>query len=205
MGNVIYTRRIVTVGDKDVIIEMKNVKTLNLHYSRRYRMFSVSAPVGTNGRDILGFIMDHSEWMDKVRRKEDSRPMADALNVEDLQEWAKYVGERVPYWESRMGLKASRVKLKLMVSRWGSCNPEKKSISLSSNLAHYPKECTDYVIVHELAHFVHPNHSDKFWELVRRYCPENSQIRRVLRASKNGENSITPPIIQCKSIIYRYK
>jgi predicted metal-dependent hydrolase len=54
-------------------------------------------------------------------------------------------------------------------SRWGSCCPGDGSIRLSLALADYPPWVRDYVIVHELAHLVVPNHSESFWEIVNRY------------------------------------
>jgi predicted metal-dependent hydrolase len=47
-------------------------------------------------------------------------------------------------------------------------------------LAYKPRECVEYVIIHELAHIVHPNHSKDFWNLVAQYCPDYRRLRRLL-------------------------
>lgn len=54
-------------------------------------------------------------------------------------------------------------------SRWGSCTPATGQIRVSRELARMPSFVLDYVLVHELAHLVHANHSPAFWTLVRRY------------------------------------
>jgi predicted metal-dependent hydrolase len=66
-------------------------------------------------------------------------------------------------------------------SRWGSCSPDDGTIRLSLTLADYPAWVRDYVIVHELAHLVVPDHSERFWRLVERY-PLTERARGFLIA-----------------------
>jgi predicted metal-dependent hydrolase len=54
-------------------------------------------------------------------------------------------------------------------ARWGSCSPTTGAVRISSQVLGFPAWVLDYVIVHELAHLVEPNHTAAFWELVRRY------------------------------------
>mgnify|MGYP006281286735 FL=1 len=53
--------------------------------------------------------------------------------------------------------------------KYGSCTPTTKTIRLSHRIADFPQFVQDYLIVHELAHLIHPNHSKKFWEIVHQY------------------------------------
>lgn len=69
--------------------------------------------------------------------------------------------------------------------RWGSCSIETREIRLSSRLAKYPPWVLDYVIVHELAHLVVPDHSARFHELVDRY-PRAERARGYLHAKSDG-------------------
>lgn len=66
-------------------------------------------------------------------------------------------------------------------SRWGSCTPSRGEIRVSNRLADFPPWVLDYVLVHELAHFVEASHSPAFWTLVARY-PKAERARGYLMA-----------------------
>ena len=73
------------------------------------------------------------------------------------------------------------VKIRKMKTRWGVCNKKREYITLNSNLIKETIDKLDYVIIHELSHFVHFNHSKEFWALVGKYCPKHKEIRKELR------------------------
>lgn len=74
-----------------------------------------------------------------------------------------------------------RLRIRFMKTRWGVCNIKSKTITLNSKLIEYDIESIDYVIVHELSHLVHFNHSINFWKLVEKYIPKYKQIRKKLK------------------------
>lgn len=67
-----------------------------------------------------------------------------------------------------------------MTSRWGSCQPQTGKITLNSKLVFYPKEAIEYVVVHEFAHFAHPDHSKAFWALVAEIMPDYKERKKLL-------------------------
>lgn len=73
-----------------------------------------------------------------------------------------------------------RITLKYMTSRWGSCTPAKSHISLSVRLIHFPPQCFDYVLIHEYAHILVPNHSKSFYEVVKRFMPDYKKYSDLL-------------------------
>lgn len=77
-----------------------------------------------------------------------------------------------------------RVRLKLNASNWGSCSTN-KIINLSSRLLLTPQFITDYIIVHELSHLVHMDHSPRFWSLVQKIMPDYEKAEKWL--IKHGE------------------
>ena len=73
------------------------------------------------------------------------------------------------------------LKIRKMKSRWGVYNRVKHSVTLNSELIKYNIRCLDYVIVHELSHVIHFNHSRDFWTLVSKYCSNYKAIKKELK------------------------
>lgn len=67
------------------------------------------------------------------------------------------------------------VKIRTMKSRWGSCTPAKNTITLNKRLIHYPLEFIEYVVLHEFVHFIQPNHSKAFYNIIENYMPDYKQ------------------------------
>jgi predicted metal-dependent hydrolase len=76
----------------------------------------------------------------------------------------------------------NKLTLKLTKTRWGSCDKRKGIIMLSLKLLLVEPELLDYVIVHELAHLRHANHSKNFWKLVAQKCPNHKKLRKTLNS-----------------------
>ena len=91
----------------------------------------------------------------------------------------KYMAEKIADLRQNLDDKICRengkpmphITMKYMISRWGSCTPAKSRISMSVRLIHYPMECMEYVLIHEYAHILVPNHSSSFYTVVRKYMP----------------------------------
>ena len=74
-----------------------------------------------------------------------------------------------------------KLKIRSMKTRWGVCNKRDNSITLNSKLIKYSIHEIDYVIIHELSHFVHFDHSKEFWETVRIYMPDYKKAVAILK------------------------
>lgn len=97
------------------------------------------------------------------------------------------------------------LKIRYMTSRWGSCQPKKGIITLNSKLIEAPRSCIEYVILHELVHFIHPNHSRRFWDFVAMMMPDwkerKEELEKDIILGKTIEN-IQKKL--CKRWIYKY-
>ena len=80
-----------------------------------------------------------------------------------------------------MSLYPSNLKFRNNKGRWGSCS-YKNSISLNINLMKFPLSVIEYVIIHELAHIKHKNHSKFFWDLVEVFCPKYKDEEVLLKS-----------------------
>lgn len=91
--------------------------------------------------------------------------------------------DRLNYWYNLFEEKipTPNLKIRKMTSRWGVCNIKNKNVTLNLELSKYSGEALDYVIVHELSHFIHPNHSKEFWQLVSKYYPNYKEVRKSLK------------------------
>ena len=91
---------------------------------------------------------------------------------EELKTIYEKFEEKIPY---------PKLKIRKMKTRWGVCNKKDDSITLNMDLVKEDKIYLDYVIVHELSHFIHFNHSKSFWLLVNKYVPNYKEIRKEMR------------------------
>ena len=94
-------------------------------------------------------------------------------------EGQKYLKERLKYWSEITKLWPVQIKFGRATTRWGSCN-SKKQINLNWKLICHAKHLIDYVIVHELCHLVHLNHSAAFWGLLSEFMPEYLVYEKTL-------------------------
>ncbi len=112
-------------------------------------------------------LMSHGYPLDKWYRKQ-----AENVFLAHLNEQYQKFSQTIPY---------PKLKIRLMKTRWGVCKPSSKTITLNLELIKRDSKYLDYVIVHELSHFIHPNHSQDFWNLVKENCYEYQKLRREMK------------------------
>ncbi|MBN1449160.1 MAG: M48 family metallopeptidase [Bacteroidetes bacterium] len=98
-----------------------------------------------------------------------------------LRRWAlQELSHRINSHADAMRLRPGRITIRAQRSKWGSCS-QNGNISLNMRLMLVPPAVADYVMIHELAHLRQLNHSQRFWGIVDRYCPDRKTHQRWLR------------------------
>ena len=86
----------------------------------------------------------------------------------------------IPKWEETTGLYCDSFQTKYMLTRWGACNSKAKRIWINLQLVEKPLECLEYVILHELAHFLYPYHNKDFYDFITIHMPDWQERKRQL-------------------------
>lgn len=93
----------------------------------------------------------------------------------------EFINKHIEFLKDYGYNKKPDIKCKIMSSKWGVCYTRKNLINISSYLIHYPFECLEYIIVHEMTHFIIPNHSKRFYEIVANNMPNHKQVADKLK------------------------
>lgn len=83
-------------------------------------------------------------------------------------------------WEPIVGVKPQRIHVQRMKTKWGSCNPATGSIRLNTDLAKKPRDCLEYILVHELVHLLEPTHNARFVALMDQFMPKWKSYRDLV-------------------------
>ena len=86
-------------------------------------------------------------------------------------------------WEPIIGVNVERVFVQKMKTKWGSCNPERRSIRLNTDLAKKPAYYLEYILVHELTHLIEKTHNSRFTALMDQFMPQWREYREMLNTS----------------------
>jgi len=87
-------------------------------------------------------------------------------------EMKKVLPDIIEKWENKIGVKTNGFGVKIMRTKWGTCNIEAKRIWLNLELAKKPLECLEYIVVHELVHLLERNHNTAFIKYMNQFMPK---------------------------------
>ncbi len=140
-------------------------KTLSL-WVRNWEII-VKAPYFILQKTIDDFVKKNEKWIEKRLDIHKNRKVLWDKEIKDLKKKAKeYIPSRVEKISKKFWLKYNKIRITSAKTRWGSCS-SKKNLNFSYRLILTPKKVIDYVIIHELTHLKHMNHSKDFWLTVK--------------------------------------
>lgn len=153
----------------------------------------VRAPQQITRREAELFVQKNAEWIKRTRREmelrcERQKEMAEEYRIPDYTSLTpmeknkirRHIMERLKLYAPQMGVKFARVTVRDQKTRWGSCS-SKGNLNFNYRLHYLPQELMDYVVVHELAHRIHMNHSREFWEVVAAFDADYKEHRKRLK------------------------
>ena len=148
---------------------------------------TVRSPRGISRQEIDSFAKRHASWIEKrkaeaLRRRQAQQELDSAALMRLKNEAKAYIPARVEYYAGIMGVRPTGIRITAAKTRFGSCS-ERDSLCFSLYLMCYSKEAVDAVIVHELAHIRHKNHSREFYDEVEKVLPDYKERKKLL---KNG-------------------
>ena len=151
----------------------------------------VKAPYGTSERTMQEFLLSKKVWitihLEKQNREEEKAAALGVLCDEEIRKIKrkakKIIPERVAYWAEKIGVTYGRIAIRLQSSRWGSC-AQNGNLNFNCLLVLMPGEILDSVLVHELCHRKHMNHSKEFYNEIYRVFPDYDRCDKWLK--ENG-------------------
>lgn len=153
----------------------------------------VRAPKRMPVQEIEAVLQRHMDWIEKNQKKTQRRQAwfssLDKTQTMQLRLLAKErLTEKTAYFAARMGLTCQKITITSAKRRLGSCSTN-GNICYSLYLLLYPDAAIDYVVVHELAHLIEPNHSKNFYNVIACYLPD-WQARKDLLQPEYMQNPL---------------
>jgi predicted metal-dependent hydrolase len=184
-------RRTLLVGNRALVVTYVRHRRAR-HYIVRVEQdgsLRATLPRGGSREEADRFIREKAGWIERERyrvalsRSGEERQQDDAAgDAHKRLAAAGILRPRLIELAAQLGRAVAGVTIRSQRTRWGSCSPSGR-ISLNWRLADMPESVRDYVLLHELTHLVHLNHSKRFWRELERVCPWHREARAWLRVS----------------------
>lgn len=149
------------------------------HYlwGRRYLLHIVEADQN------LGVTADHRNMVLRVKPDWDETRRQQAVEEWYRETLRVEAWECIRRWQPLLGVEVKQLFIQRMRTKWGSAQPANRNIRLNTELARKPKSCVDYIVLHEMAHFLVPNHGPHFVAIMDRHMPGWKAIKDELNAA----------------------
>jgi len=124
--------------------------------------------------------LSHGRMVFRVRPRTDTPKRQTILEEWQREQLRNAVPHLIEKWERLLGVEVRRFFVQRMKTKWGSCNHRARSIRLNTDLARKPRECLEYIVVHEMVHLLEPTHNARFIALMDQFMPKWQSVRKAL-------------------------
>lgn len=185
-------------GPFELTLTRKAVRTLRIRLGRGGELLA-TAPWRMSDASIRAFVVGQQAWIEKQRARQalerdaaaqaqgswERLPLKERRRLERERRRALLAAAEAlrPRWEAALGVKAERLAVRSMRSRWGSCNPRNKTVTLALALHGQPAELLELILVHELAHLRVRDHGPRFKAILNEHLPDHRQRWKRLKAA----------------------
>ena len=171
----------------DIKINIIRTDRKTLSIQLKHGEIIARAPLRMKDKEIYSFIESKKSWIEKnLAKMEERQKVLDEVHpftqeeIYALAEKAKQIiPERVNYYAPKIGVTYNRISIRCQRTRWGSCS-SKGNLNFNCLLALFPLEVIDSVVVHELCHRKHMNHSPQFYAEIEKVFPKYKKWHKWL-------------------------
>ncbi len=197
-----------------VLITYKRIRNIIYHYKIEKNLFEISAPYFASEKKIMKHLDEFAPKLIKKAEDKKPSLLNNQVyifgklypieisnvnqfnnnviylkNKIDLNKVLKkillnYLNQKVRYYENLMNIKPYKISVRNMHTRFGSNSKRSHHLSFALNLVHYNYPVIDSVIIHELSHDKHFDHSASFYQLVYQYCPNYKNYKKALNKNR---------------------
>ncbi|MFW3440668.1 M48 family metallopeptidase [Aliarcobacter butzleri] len=190
----------IELNEKQVTVKLVNKKNVKHCYIRVLKedLIEIKSNIYFSLYDAKILVEKRKNWLENAIKKVSKNALLEDeflylgevkklqdYNIKNLDKFYKNEIEKilpniVETFSKKMDLYPTSISYRKNKRTWGSCN-FKNGLNFNILLMKFPLEIMQYVVIHELSHIKHKNHSKNFWNLVEKYCPNYKQIEREFK------------------------
>ncbi|KLD95953.1 MULTISPECIES: M48 family metallopeptidase [Arcobacteraceae] len=190
----------IELNEKQVTVKLVNKKNVKHCYIRVLKddLIEIKSNIYFSLYDAKILVEKRKNWLENAIKKVSKNALLEDeflylgevkklqdYNIKNLDKFYKNEIEKilpniVETFSKKMDLYPTSISYRKNKRTWGSCN-FKNGLNFNILLMKFPLEIMQYVVIHELSHIKHKNHSKNFWNLVEKYCPNYKQIEKEFK------------------------
>lgn len=119
----------------------------------------------------------------KIKKRKKINPIWKKHSINAKNKVSKIITDIHTKYNGEIYFEFNRISIRNQKTRWGSCSSN-KNLNFNYKIVFLPDYLAEYIVIHELCHLKHFNHSKEFWELVKFFCPEYAKFQTELKSFK---------------------